>query len=203
MLSKLFGFFGFLWRYLNRKNFRREDFEISEMRNIRQAYQVVKNVKNCRPYLDDKTFNAHLNLAIENSKKCNILFSNSMNTDKNNLGPFKSYFDTFMNPTNIESLQVSVNRKPLLVYALDRNTDHNGLIISDNGLETSKTRIKKFEEDFTVVPILFNGKNELDDKINDIKDKLNIKDVGVLWLRGHGNNTRFTDFYTATPDFLK
>ncbi len=74
--------------------------------------------------------------------------------------------------------------------------DHNGAIISEYGLFKVATYTEKLSAAFTVIPILFNSKDELDKGIQEIKTKLSIDHVGLLWLRGHGTPNKFADFET-------
>lgn len=92
--------------------------------------------------------------------------------------------DFFTN--HIEAFKTSVDQKPLCVYAVASELDHNGVIISNVGLAMKADFIDKMSKDYTVLPILFRDKDELETKINDLNIQ---KSISLLWLGGHGNSS--------------
>jgi hypothetical protein len=165
--------------------------------NIKNIVKQVCNEKEDSLELALNSLLDHLNIQSVN------LFE--ANTNKNNLVIFKEYFrkvkyadenklESQDKEKKLEILKEKIKEKPLCIYAISNKYDDNGAILSNLGLGSAKSSIRYLSDYYTVIPISFGSKNQLNEKINKYKKLLNA-DLSLLVMNGHGSHHYFSDFY--------
>lgn len=82
--------------------------------------------------------------------------------------------------------------KPICVYAVSNQYDHNGAILSNRTLILIKHEIQELSRFYNVVPIIFHDKDHLDNKIGKYCKKFNLN-INLLFLVGHGSPNFFAN----------
>lgn len=107
--------------------------------------------------------------------------------NQNNHEIFHEYFEELK-----EEQKISTQNKPLCIYAINKQYDHNGSILSEYGLEKIKHNIKNLNH-YRVLPILFDNKTELNEHIINCFNQYKTT-VSLLVLHAHSNSNKIRCF---------